>query len=271
MVGRARVSSCCVLPVGYEGVNISHLELTAEAQNLSDGTIAVIPARGGSKRIPRKNIKDFCGKPIIAWSIEAARRSGLFDHVIVSTDDIEIAEVAKQWGAEVPFMRPADLSGDFVGDTEVIAHATQWVLDHAWLVSAVCCIYATAPFIRVEDLKRGLKALDSGEWAYAFAVTEYSSPIFRSFRELPNGGLEMFFPEHYLTRSQDLPTALHDAGQFYWGRPSAWTARENVFGLQSIPVIIPRWRVQDIDSPADWHRAEILAPLIMGEHGCAPA
>lgn len=233
--------------------------------------IAVIPARGGSKRIPRKNIKHFCGKPMIAWSIEIAKASGLFDRIIVSTDDTEIAEVAKQWGAEVPFMRPAELANDFVGDTEVVAHATQWMLDQGWMVSAVCCIYAAAPFIQVEDLKRGLEALDSGEWAYAFAVTEYSSPIFRSFSKLPNGGLEMFFPEHYLTRSQDLPTALHDAGQFYWGRPSAWTEGKNAFGFQSIPVILPRWRVQDIDSPDDWHRAEILAQVIMGEHGCQRA
>lgn len=233
--------------------------------------IALIPARGGSKRIPRKNIKQFLGKPMIAWSIEIAKASRLFARIIVSTDDTEIAEVAEHWGAEVPFLRPAELSNDFVGDAEVVAHATQWMLAQDWPVSAVCCIYATAPFIQVEDLRRGLEALDSGEWAYAFAVTEYSSPIFRSFKQLSNGGLEMFFPEHYLTRSQDLPTALHDAGQFYWGRPSAWTEGKNVYGLQSVPVILPRWRVQDIDSPDDWRRAEILAPMILGELGCMPA
>jgi len=227
--------------------------------------VAVIPARGGSKRIPRKNMKCFYGKPIIAWSIETARSSGLFDHVVVSTDDYEIADVAKEWGAEVPFMRPDELADDFVGTTEVIAHATHWMIDQGWGVSAVCCIYAAAPFITTADLKRGIEALDSGAWAYAFAVTDYSSPIFRAFRELPDGGLEMFFPEHYPTRSQDLPSALHDAGQFYWGRPSAWTECKSAFGpLKSIPIIIPRWRVQDIDTLDDWHRAEILAPLIMG-------
>jgi N-acylneuraminate cytidylyltransferase len=226
--------------------------------------IAVIPARGGSKRIPRKNIKNFCGKPMIAWSIEAAKTSGLFDRIIVSTDDEEIAEVAKQWGAEVPFMRPDELSNDYAGTTAVIAHATQWALDQGIDVDAVCCIYATAPFVQMADLKRGWEALESDDWAYAFTVTDFAAPIFRSFKQTAEGGIEMFFPEHFSTRSQDLPTALHDAGQFYWGRPSAWIEGKRIFDLHSIPVLIPRWRVQDIDTQEDWERAEILAPIIMG-------
>lgn len=220
--------------------------------------IAVIPARGGSKRIPRKNIKDFCGKPMIAWSIEAAKSSGLFEHIIVSTDDAEIAEVAKQWGAEVPFMRPAELSDDYAGTTEVIAHATQWALDQCFDVDAVCCIYATAPFVQIGDLKRGLQALESGDWAYAFTVTDFASPIFRSFKQTADGGIEMFFPEYYSSRSQDLPIALHDAGQFYWGRPEVWINNEPIFDRHSVPVIIPRWRVQDIDTQDDWLRAELI-------------
>jgi len=220
--------------------------------------IAVIPARGGSKRIPRKNIKHFCGKPIIAWSIVTARASGLFDHIIVSTDDAEIAEVAKQWGAEVPFMRPADLSNDDAGTTAVIAHATRWAFDQGFDVEAVCCIYATAPFIQVLDLKRGWEALESGNWTYSFTVTDFAAPIFRSFKQTPEGGLEMFFPEHLTTRSQDLPVALHDAGQFYWGRPSAWMDCQRIFDHQSIPLVIPRWRVQDIDTLDDWQRAELM-------------
>jgi len=234
---------------------------------MSTGAIAVIPARGGSKRIPRKNIKDFCGKPMIAWSIEAAKASGLFDHIMVSTDDAEIAEVAKQWGAEVPFMRPAELSNDYAGTTEVISHATQWALDQGFDVAAVCCIYATAPLIQVEDLRRGLEALKSGDWAYAFAATEYSSSICRSFKKLSSGGLEMFFPEHYLTRSQDLPTALHDAGQFCWGRPSAWIEGKRVFDRGSVPIVIPRWRVQDIDTEEDWLRAELMFRAIKTMRG----
>ncbi len=225
--------------------------------------IAIIPARGGSKRIPRKNIKNFFGKPMIAWSIETAIASGLFDRVMVSTDDQEIAEVARHYGAEVPFLRPADLSNDYAGTTEVIAHAIQWLIDQGLAVSAVCCIYATAPFVQVKDLIEGLQALESGCWSYAFSATDFAAPIFRAFTENPNGGVEMFFPEHFLTRSQDLPRALHDAGQFYWGQPSAWLEGKRIFDRHSMPIIIPRWYVQDIDNEEDWIRAEMLAPMIM--------
>ena len=226
--------------------------------------IAVIPARGGSKRIPRKNIKSFNGKPMIAWSIEAAKSSGLFERIIVSTDDTEIAEVSKQCGAEVPFTRPAELSNDFAATTEVIAHAALWAIEQGLDLESVCCIYATAPFVQVEDIKRGCEALDSGDWDYAFTVTDFAAPIFRSFKQTEQGGLEMFFPEHFGTRSQDLPVALHDAGQFYWGRPEAWIQGKRIFDNRSKPIVIPRWRVQDIDTSEDWDRAEILAPVIMG-------
>jgi pseudaminic acid cytidylyltransferase len=225
--------------------------------------IAVIPARGGSKRIPRKNIKEFCGKPMIAWSIEAAIASELFDKIIISTDDDEIAEIATQYGAEVPFLRPAELANDHTGTTEVIAHATQWAIDQGWQISAVCCIYATAPFIQVEDLRQGWQALESGNWVYAFSVTDFAAPIFRSFREHPDGGIEMFFPENFLTRSQDLSRALHDAGQFYWGQPSAWLEGKRIFDRHSVPIPIPRWCVQDIDNEEDWIRAEMIAPMII--------
>lgn len=226
--------------------------------------IAVIPARGGSKRIPRKNIKYFCGKPMIAWSIEAARDSGLFGRIIVSTDDSEIATVAKEWGAEVPFVRPEELSNDHASTTPVVAHATQFALDQKISVSAVCCIYATAPFVKTQDLKRGWEAIDSGDWDYAFTVTDFAAPIFRSFKQTAEGGIEMFFPDHFASRSQDLPVALHDAGQFYWGKPDAWLSGKRIFDQRSTPVHIPRWRVQDIDTQEDWERAEIVAPAIMG-------
>lgn len=224
--------------------------------------IAVIPARGGSKRIPRKNIKDFCRKPMIAWSIEAAQASGLFDHIIVSTDDTEIADVAKKWGAEVPFMRPVELSNDFTATIPVIAHAVAWTQAQGWKVDAVCCIYATAPFVHASDLKQGLDLLNSGNWAYSFTATDYAAPIFRSFKLTEQGGVEMFYPEHFATRSQDLPAALHDAGQFYWGRTESWLANKRFFESHSIPLIIPRWRVQDIDNLDDWGRAEIIAKSI---------
>jgi N-acylneuraminate cytidylyltransferase len=225
--------------------------------------IAIIPARGGSKRIPRKNIKTFCGKPMIAWSIEAAKKANLFDRIIVSTDDEEIADVANRWGAEVPFMRPEELSNDFAGTTEVIAHATKWAQDQGWPLEAVCCIYATAPFVLASDIRRGLTLLQSSRWAFAFPVTEFDTPIFRSFKETEDGGVEMFFPEHFSTRSQDLPVALHDAGQFYWGRPNAWLSGARIFDRHSTPVFIPGWRVQDIDTLDDWVRAEMMAPIIM--------
>jgi pseudaminic acid cytidylyltransferase len=227
--------------------------------------IAVIPARGGSKRIPGKNIKPFCGKPMICWSIDAAKRSGLFDRIIVSTDDEQIAAIAIGAGAEVPFLRPAALSDDYVGAAAVIAHATQWVISQGTEVDAVCCLLATAPFIDVSDLRTGWSELEKGSWAYVFTATDFAAPIFRSFQPSTEGGVEMFFPEHFNSRSQDLPTALHDAGQFYWGRTAAWIEEKRVFERHSKPLIIPRWRVQDIDTAADWTRAELIAPGIFKE------
>jgi pseudaminic acid cytidylyltransferase len=223
--------------------------------------IAVIPARGGSKRIPHKNIKEFSGKPMIAWSIQAAAASDLFDRIIVSTDDAEIARVSMAFGGDVPFMRPASLADDHTGMAPVMSHALHWSLAQGWAVSEACCIHAAAPFIRPDDLRRGLEALQSGDWSYAISVAEFTASIFRAFRSLPQGGLQMFFPEHMLTRSQDLPTALHDAAQFYWGTRDAWERNEPIFSAASVPVIIPRTRVQDIDTPADWMFAESLFKL----------
>jgi pseudaminic acid cytidylyltransferase len=201
---------------------------------------------------------------MIAWTIEMARASGLFDHVIVSTDDREIGAVAVQWGADFPFVRPAELADDHAGTTEVVAHATRWALDAGWPLDAVCCVYPTAPFIEMKDLERGLAALVSGDWAFAIAATDFAAPIFRSFRQREDGGIEMFFPDHFATRSQDLPRALHDAGQFYWGRPSAWIEGRRVFDRWSVPILIPRWRVQDIDEPDDWVRAEMMFAQLRG-------
>lgn len=220
--------------------------------------IAVIPARGGSKRIPRKNIRPFAGKPIIGYSIAAARESRVFDHILVSTDDAEIAAVAQNHGAEVPFMRPQELADDHTGTTDVIAHATAWALEQNWSLDAVCCIYATAPFLQPGDLQRGLELLESGPWLYAFSVTEFPSSIFRAFRLADKGGLEMLYPDQFETRSQDLPKVYHDAAQFSWGRPQAWTGRHRLFDRHSIPLILPRWRVQDIDTEDDWKQAEMI-------------
>jgi pseudaminic acid cytidylyltransferase len=224
--------------------------------------VAIIPARGGSKRIPRKNIRMFAGKPMIAHSIQCALGSGLFDRVIVSTDDAEIAAVAREHGAETPFVRPAELSNDHAGTIAVIAHAVDWLLDSGVSLTAACCIYATAPFVRSDDLRKALQLLESGDWQYTFAVTSYAFPIFRSVRMAADGSVEMFFPEHFPTRSQDLPEALHDAGQFYWGRPRAWLDNLKIFDKHSTAVTIPRWRVQDIDTEEDWQRAELIGKYL---------
>ncbi len=218
--------------------------------------IAVIPARGGSKRIPRKNIKLFCGKPMIAWSIEAARASGLFDHIVVSTDDAEIAEVAKVHGAEVPFMRPAALSDDHTATSPVVAHAIEWYREHGHMPDPVCCIYATAPFVTAADLQRGLQTLTDTGSDFAFSVTSYAFPIQRAIKLTQGCWVEMFQPENFNTRSQDLEEAFHDAGQFYWGRAEAWLTGKPIFSTNAAPVMLPRHRVQDIDTPEDWVRAE---------------
>lgn len=224
--------------------------------------IAVIPARGGSKRIPGKNIKPFCGKPMIAWSIQSAFMCGLFDHIIVSTDDLEIAEIAKTLKAEVPFVRPVELADDYTGITEVLAHAVCWMKEQQWVIDGVCCISATAAFLQAEDIIKGWEAFKSGSWYYTFSVTEYASPIFRSFMKHPKGGVEMIFPEKNEMRSQDLPLVMHDAAQFYWGQPEAWIDQLNIFDHHSCPVNIPNFRVHDIDSLEDWRRAELMFNML---------
>ncbi len=219
--------------------------------------LAVIPARGGSKRIPRKNVREFCGKPMIAWSIEAALGSGIFGQVLVSTDDEEIAEVARSFGAEVPFLRPVELADDFTGTTAVVSHAANWLSEQDRCADQICCIYATAPFLQAEDLTHGLSLLKSGDWQYVFSATDFAAPVFRAFQSGPKG-LEMLFPQHEMTRSQDLPEALHDAAQFYWGTKQAWLDQRSMLSAGSTVVRIPRWRVQDIDTPEDWVRAEAM-------------
>jgi N-acylneuraminate cytidylyltransferase len=224
--------------------------------------IAIIPARGGSKRIPRKNIRIFLDKPIIAWSIEAALKSGLFDRVIVSTDDMEIAQCAISYGAEVPFTRPKELANDFVGNTEVLAHAVKWLIENMRAPKYVCCIYATSPFLSTTDLARGFYEIDTGRWNYCFSATNFPSTIYRSFLEIASGGVQMLYPDNFEARSQDLPDALYDAAQFYWGKAESWLNLEDIFNEKSKPIFIPRWRVQDIDNEDDWLRAELIAPQV---------
>ena len=224
--------------------------------------VAIIPARGGSKRIPRKNIREFCGKPMIAWSIDAARQSGCFDQIIVSTDDAEIAEISRVYGAEVPFMRPAELSDDHTATIPVISHALRWLEQNANSAEIACCIYATAPFIQPSDLQKGLDILEQSGADYAFSVTSYESPIQRAIRITAENRVEMFNPEYFETRSQDLEAAYHDAGQFYWGRSEAWLNGKPIFSKSAVPIILQRDRVQDIDTQEDWKRAERLFSML---------
>ena len=226
--------------------------------------LAVIPARGGSKRIPRKNIKMFHGQPMIAWSIQAAIESGCFDEVWVSTDDEEIAEVAQVYGAKVPFLRPVHLSDDFATTADVMSHAVEEFgkINHA-LPDYICCLYATAPFVTKADLVQGLEKIkNNSNLNYVFSATTYSFPIQRAIKLTEHDTVEMFSPQYFNVRSQDLEEAWHDAGQFYWGTAEAWLNKAMIFSTQSRVVELPRFRVQDIDTQEDWDRAEWLFKAI---------
>ena len=220
-------------------------------------SVAIIPARGGSKRIPRKNLKPFDGVPMIARSIQTALDSGLFTQVVVSTDDEEIAELALACGAQVPFMRPAELADDYTGTAAVIAHALQALqgLDFDF----ACCIYATAPLLQARFLQQGLALLQQHPAkSFAFSVCDFGFPVQRALTIDDQGAVTALYPQFRNTRSQDLPPAYQDAGQFYWGRREAWLRGDTLYSPQSLPVILPRYLVQDIDTLEDWKRAEYL-------------
>lgn len=220
--------------------------------------IAIIPARGGSKRVPRKNIRNFVGRPMISYAIGAALDSELFTYVIVSTDDHEIAETAKTYGAVVPFMRPAELSDDHTPTVPVIKHAIDQAEALGWFADYVCCIYPAVPLIHGPDLLAAFQLLRKASYAdYSFPITQFPSAIQRALRLDSSGATRSFYPEHELTRSQDLGPAFHDAGQFYWGRCSAWKENPRIHN-SGVGLVIPSWRVVDIDTEEDWRRAEII-------------
>lgn len=221
--------------------------------------IAVIPARGGSKRIPRKNIKLFHGKPIIAYSIKCALQSGCFDRVIVSTDDHEIADVARQYGAEVPFMRPAELADDYTGTLDVIAHAIESLDDLDIEDTLVCCIYPTAPLLEPQDLRHGQALLTKQtQVQYVFSAAAFEYPIQRALKLNLEGSVSMVMPQYEQSRSQDLQASYHDAGQFYWGRAEAFVTKQPIFAPHSKTFILPAIRAIDIDTPEDWELAEAV-------------
>ncbi len=223
--------------------------------------LAIIPARGGSKRIPKKNIKDFLGKPIIAYSIETALKSKLFCKVIVSTDDDEIAQMAKKWGAEVPFIRPKELADDYTGTSSVTKHALNWYKEHGRNYDYACTIYATAPLLQSKYLIKGFEKLQNSDATNAFSATSMPFPIQRTFKITSNGRCEMFWPENFMKRSQDLDHAYQDAGQFYWIKLGK-ISNEIMFGKDSIPIVLPRHLVQDIDTLEDWQRAELMFTVL---------
>ena len=220
--------------------------------------VAIVPARIGSKRIPKKNIKIFHGKPIIAYSIQAALETNLFGKVIVSTDSQELADIAISYGAEAPFIRPAELSDDFTGTDAVILHALNWLIKHGEDVQYVCCIYATAPFVSPEYIRKGLELLKNAKATSAFSVTTYPYPIYRSLKINENGRLKMIWPDYLNVRSQDLSEAYHDAGQFYWADAKKYLVERKFFSQDAVPVVLPRYLVQDIDTAEDWQRAEAM-------------
>lgn len=219
--------------------------------------LAIVPARGGSKRIPRKNIRPFRGKPMVAWSIEAALGSGVFDDVMVSTDDDEIADTAKAYGATVPFFRSAKTSDDFATTADVLLEVLDGYAERGHRVEWACCIYATAPFVRSADLAEGLDRIRTQNWSALLPVASFDYPIWRSLDRSPSGQVHLHFPEHVNARSQDLKAAYHDAGQWYWFRPDDLRRDRTLLGPNTGSLVLPSTHVQDIDTEEDWFLAEL--------------
>lgn len=220
--------------------------------------VAIIPARGGSKRIPRKNIREFAGKPMIGYAIAAAHASGMFAHVVVTTDDPEIAAIATAHGAEVPFTRPAELADDHTPTVPVIQHAIGACRDLGWDVGLACCIYPGVPLIDANDIaSANAMLIAANREGYVFPVAPFPSAIQRALRRDTEGRVSPFDPAHVATRTQDLEPGYYDAGQFYWGGADTWLSGANIHA-NGRTIVLPEWRVVDIDTPDDWERAERL-------------
>jgi N-acylneuraminate cytidylyltransferase len=221
-------------------------------------SVAIIPARGGSKRIPRKNIKLFHGLPIIAYAIKTARESDIFDEVIVSTDDEEIAEVALRFGATVPWMRSKELADDYTTTVSVMQDAVKKLKMTCPELENICCIYPTTPFLKAQFLVNSHNILVDGDWSYVFSGLKTNTNPLRFFSLEKSKEVKMLFPKHETTRTQDLPPIYHDAGQFYWGRTAAWESGLPIFSSNSTIIELPNGSVIDIDTEGDWLRAERL-------------
>ena len=220
--------------------------------------VAVILAREGSKRIPKKNIKEFCGKPIISWTISKLGDSNLFDKIIVSTDSKEIASVAVQNGAEVPFMRPKTLADDHSTTLDVMQHAVQWLIDQKIDAQIVCCAYATSVFLNPLLLQKGISNIQAERWKASMSVVASNYSVFRSLYISESGGLRMVFPDEYNSRSQDLEKTYHDAAQFYPAEPEFWLNKNVFYSNSTYPVEHPQSSLIDIDTEEDWIIAESI-------------
>ncbi|MGI5310122.1 pseudaminic acid cytidylyltransferase [Rheinheimera sp. WS51] len=228
--------------------------------------VVIIPARGGSKRIPRKNIKLFHGKPMLAYPIEAALQSGIVDKVVVSTDDAEIASIAQDFGAEVPFMRSNSLADDHTGTSAVIRDAIEQLLRLGWPLQYCACLYATTPLLNADTLRQLYQQLQTSSADYVFTAARFSFPIQRALLMTENAGITPFDPQSIAKRSQDLAPAFHDAGQLYWAKASTWLDNtKTIFGANSRMHVLPDHLVQDIDTVEDWRRAELLYQLLQQE------
>ena len=223
--------------------------------------IAIITARSGSKRIPKKNIKKFCGKPIIYWAIKAVKKSKIFDKIIVSTDSKKIAKIVKKYNIDVPFIRPKKFSGDYVGTNKVMVHAIKWLIKNNCKPNYVCCIYPTAAFIRPTDILKGYRIIKKNKNSFIFSGSSFVSSVTRSFYRNSKRKLKMLFSKDYYKRSQDLKEIYFDAGQFYWGSKNSWLTFNSLLNNSSDIVYIPKWRAIDIDTKEDWKKAEKFAKL----------
>ena len=224
--------------------------------------VCIIPARGGSKRIKKKNIKLFNQKPIISYSIKKAFQSNCFDRIICSTDSKAIASIAKEYRAETPFLRPLKISDDKTPITSVVAHAIDYLKKKGDKIDIVCCIFPTAPLMKVKDIQQSFKTIKKNKIDYCFSATKYSFPIQRSIKIRKDKKCEMFYPEMFYKRSQDLQEAYHDAGQFYWGKADTWLNHKLIFSTKSFPYVIPNFRVQDIDTHEDWKNLELKYKIL---------
>ena len=234
--------------------------MSSHSMTNQTGRIAVIPARGGSKRIPRKNVKLFAGQPMISYAIRTAIESQLFDRVIVSTDDPDIADISRSFGAETPFIRPSELSDDQTATMPVIVHAIETCRELGWIIDFVCCIYPCVPFLRARDLEESLQLFNTSTVQFCLPVVEFSSPIQRALAIDSQGTVKPFFPEQELVRTQDLAPSFHDAGQFYWGTSDSWISNSRVHS-NAKGYTMPASRAIDIDTPEDWAMAELLSEL----------